>query len=166
MRQYSTFEIKDILEMPRERLQDWIQRGFIYPSLNQAKGRGTKNVFSLWDLYGIALFEKLLWLGFSRETAKIFYKIWTTSRKKFTPKSLRMSQKYLVFRTIDKKSTQGSPVNTDNSDFSNENSSPEIFFDIDFKIEDFIEGESDWINVQVFNITKLVREVDEKLKDE
>ena len=95
MSEHTTFDIVKILDIPRERLQDWINRGFIYPSRHKAEGKGTKNVFSQWDVYGIALFQKLLWLGLSRGSASIFYKSWSFEQTRWSPKTLRMSKKYL-----------------------------------------------------------------------
>jgi DNA-binding transcriptional MerR regulator len=72
---YSTFDIAKKMGIPRERLREWIQRGFISPSIAQAKGVGTRNRFSLSDLIIIELFRELLDRGFSREEAKHFANI-------------------------------------------------------------------------------------------
>jgi hypothetical protein len=64
-----TFTTTDIarLGIKRERLKEWITRGYIGPSIESATGAGTKNLFSLWDLYMIQLFQYLVERGFSRE---------------------------------------------------------------------------------------------------
>jgi DNA-binding transcriptional MerR regulator len=66
---YTTFEIVKNLEVRQERLREWIDRGFITPSVQKAQGRGSKNLFSKNDLYKIRLFQYLLCISFSRERA-------------------------------------------------------------------------------------------------
>ena len=65
------FTTSDIakLGIKRERLKDWMERGFIVPSIQKADGQGTKNYFSIFDLYSITLFRTLLGYGFSRHSA-------------------------------------------------------------------------------------------------
>jgi len=65
---YSTLDIVKALDIPRERLRDWMVRGFIEPSL-PALGKGTRAGFTRNDVYGIALFRKLVDSGFKRELA-------------------------------------------------------------------------------------------------
>jgi len=65
---FSTLDIVKALEIPRERLREWMNRGFIKPS-EPARGQGTKAVFTRIDVYGVALFRHLLTKGFKREIA-------------------------------------------------------------------------------------------------
>ena len=58
------------MSIPRERLKDWLTREYIVPSIQKASGQGTKNLFSLMDLYLIKLFEYLLARGFARKDAQ------------------------------------------------------------------------------------------------
>ena len=64
---YTTFEICKKMGIRKERFREWIDRGYIKPSIQKASGRGTKNLFSKNDLYTIALFNYLIDRGFSRE---------------------------------------------------------------------------------------------------
>jgi hypothetical protein len=66
---FTTFEVRDGLGIKIESLKDWQTRGFITPSIEKAKGRGTKNLFSRFDLYLIKLFESLVQRGFPRKHA-------------------------------------------------------------------------------------------------
>lgn len=66
---YSTFDIIEIFNIKIDRLKDWIIRGYISPSIQRASGQGTKNIFSKFDLYLIALFKFLISRGFSRDDA-------------------------------------------------------------------------------------------------
>ncbi|MBW1851638.1 MAG: MerR family transcriptional regulator [Deltaproteobacteria bacterium] len=65
---YSTLDIVKALNIPRERLRDWMTRGFIKPSL-PSTGKGTIAIFTKADVFGVALFGKLLEKGFKREVA-------------------------------------------------------------------------------------------------
>ena len=65
--QFSTFDLK-ALGIPRERLKDWMNQGFVEPSI-PAQGKGTKAIFSLLDVYAIAFFSELLQAGFNRKVA-------------------------------------------------------------------------------------------------
>ena len=59
-REYSTFDIVKGLGIPRERLREWMTRGFVSPSIAEADGAGTKALFSRFDLYLVATFRQLI----------------------------------------------------------------------------------------------------------
>jgi hypothetical protein len=65
---YSTLDIVKALNIPRERLRDWMVRGFIKPSL-PSTGKGTISIFTKADVFGVALFKKFIEKGFKREVA-------------------------------------------------------------------------------------------------
>jgi len=71
--EFSTFDIIKRLNIPRERLREWMKRGFIEPT-TRASGIGTKAVFTLQDVYKVLLFKHLVEIGFMRETAADFIK--------------------------------------------------------------------------------------------
>ena len=66
---FTTFEICEKMKIRQERLREWIDRGFVKPSVQSAQGRGTKNLFSQTDLYLIETFRCLIRRGFSRKEA-------------------------------------------------------------------------------------------------
>ena len=70
--EFSTLDIVKALGIPRERLREWIDRGFIKPSIQEAEGQGTKSLFSLADLYRIEAFKWLVNMGLSRVVAAHF----------------------------------------------------------------------------------------------
>jgi hypothetical protein len=64
------FEASDITEITgvkRPRLQQWLERGFIHPSIQKAEGHGSRNVYNRYDLYRIGIFKKLVESGLSRK---------------------------------------------------------------------------------------------------
>jgi hypothetical protein len=65
---FSSFEVLTILDMPRERLKDWIARNYIKP-YKPAQGKGYPAVFTRLNLYQIAIFKKLVEMGLSRDKA-------------------------------------------------------------------------------------------------
>ena len=66
--EFSTFDIVKILEIPRERLKDWMNNGFVKPT-TPAQGRGSRAVFMREDVYIIALFKNMISWGLKREVA-------------------------------------------------------------------------------------------------
>jgi len=65
---YSTIDISKALNIPRERLRDWMVRGFIKPSL-PSTSKGTIAIFIRTDVVCVALFMKLITKGFKRDAA-------------------------------------------------------------------------------------------------
>lgn len=68
---FTTFDISKALGIPIDRLRQWIDLGFVNPSIQSARGRGTKALFSRRDLYTICLFRDLVDRGFRREPAAV-----------------------------------------------------------------------------------------------
>lgn len=66
---FTTFDVAKIVGIKRTRLQEWLDRGYIKPSIQKARGQGTKALFSKEDLYAIKLFGELLKKGFTRNRA-------------------------------------------------------------------------------------------------
>lgn len=66
--EFTSFEVMKVLNISRERLREWVNRGFISPTIS-AEGQGTKAVFTLHDLYKIAIFRHLVDSGFHRQAA-------------------------------------------------------------------------------------------------
>ena len=69
---FTTFEIAKMLKIDRNLLAQWLMRGYISPSVKRAQGLGSKNLFSLQDLYNICLFQQLIDSGIAREEAKLY----------------------------------------------------------------------------------------------
>ena len=63
---HSTVQVCVALGINRERLRDWMVQGHIKPT-QTAKAHGSKAGFTESDVVGIALFKKLVDLGFKRE---------------------------------------------------------------------------------------------------
>jgi len=66
--EFTTFDIIKALDIPRERLREWLKRGFIKPN-QAAEGQGTKAIFTRSDVYAVALFERLIEHGITRQAA-------------------------------------------------------------------------------------------------
>lgn len=65
--EFSTSEVSEILELKVTRIHQWLARGYFRPTMSKAKGSGSRNRFSLDDVYRIALFAKLVSRGYSCE---------------------------------------------------------------------------------------------------
>lgn len=92
--QYSTFDIVALFLLTRARLQEWIARGFIVPSVEKSVSRGTRNIFSRNDLYLIAVFIHLLEHGMHRELAAKFIGLF---RRRSLSETLEEGKKYLIW---------------------------------------------------------------------
>ena len=65
---FSTLDIVKALSIPRERLRDWMNNGFVVPTI-KSEGQGTKAIFTRNDIYLVAFFVDLLKKGFKRYRA-------------------------------------------------------------------------------------------------
>jgi hypothetical protein len=91
MSTFSTLQIEKGLKIPRERLREWIIRGFIKLS-HPSPGQGIKTEFSRLDVYKVALFRNLIDFGIHRKVAKVYI-------EKFLPSEDEESKiLYIVFR--------------------------------------------------------------------
>ena len=96
--QYSTLDICKALGITRERLRDWMNRGFIKPSIQEAKGQGTKALFSRNDVYLIMLFLTLIWNGINRKESSGIIQDLGEDRKSKDFKTF-MESDFLLFRS-------------------------------------------------------------------
>ena len=72
---WTTFDVEKIFQIKRTSLYEWIDPKYDYISPSErADGKGTKTLFSLEDLYRIALFINLLRLGSTRLEAADYIK--------------------------------------------------------------------------------------------
>jgi len=94
--EFSSFDAAKILDLPMERLRQWLKLGFIKPTV-PATGQGTKAVFTLDDLYGVALFKKLLDAGFTRTVAGEYVRQFL-NKEKSTPE--RHIADYIIFKVF------------------------------------------------------------------
>ena len=67
---FSTFDVKNILNIKRGRLVQWMKGDFLPEGQQVPWGKGSKTVFNINDLYSIALFKELVDSGLTRKVAK------------------------------------------------------------------------------------------------
>jgi hypothetical protein len=72
---FQAHHVEKITGVKRNRLQAWLERGYIKPSIQVADGHGTRNIYALHDLYAIATFKKIVESGLSRELVAQFIKL-------------------------------------------------------------------------------------------
>ncbi|MBT4485358.1 MAG: hypothetical protein HOC71_16960 [Candidatus Latescibacteria bacterium] len=166
MKDFSTFDIIRIFDIPRERLQDWINRGYIFPSLKTAEGKGTKNIFSHWDLYGIELFQRLIISGHMREIASIYYKSWVAMQSKSTIESFK-KWKYLICLTSPIKPSEYSAQNIKISNSGkckvDKFSNLRVVMTNNINLEEFIVDCHNWESINIINIEEIFNTVDKKV---
>ena len=66
MKEFSSSDITRITGIKLNRIQPWMERGFITPSIKVATGTGTRNKFSQKDIDKIDTMRKLIDAGISR----------------------------------------------------------------------------------------------------
>lgn len=68
MDRYTIKDVVKVLDIPRERVREWLKRGFVSATF-PSPGERIPAEFSLDDLYRIKAFEQMLYGGLARETA-------------------------------------------------------------------------------------------------
>ena len=66
---FNTSEVTIFTGVTKPLLERWISRGWVTPSVQQASGSETENMFSRIDLYHIGFLKKVMESGFSVEMA-------------------------------------------------------------------------------------------------
>jgi hypothetical protein len=72
-KEFSTFDVMKLLDIKRERLREWMNKDFIMPTI-PADGVGSKAIFSILDIYKIAVFKILVDAGMNRRKASVWIK--------------------------------------------------------------------------------------------
>ena len=93
--EFTALDIFKALKIPRERLRAWTKLGFITPTV-PAAGQGIKAVFTIQDVYGVALFRSLIDAGFGRAGAGDWVNQFL-KRTKGEPD--HQKTKYILFKT-------------------------------------------------------------------
>ncbi|MFW9824717.1 MAG: MerR family transcriptional regulator [Candidatus Thorarchaeota archaeon] len=92
---FSTLDIVKAFHIPRERLRDWMNNGFIVPT-TKSEGQGTKAIFTRDDIYMVALFVDFLKKGFKRDNASDYISKVSKALKKNGSKNLAYIIIYLM----------------------------------------------------------------------
>jgi hypothetical protein len=102
----STKDLESGLEIPIPRVQVYLRKGYLTPSVKQAAGRGTSNRYSLPDCYKLILFEMLSKIGFPQKTASIeceridFNKVGRDARRDFAIAIVQGDDKWVEQGTL------------------------------------------------------------------
>jgi len=68
-RTFTASEVEKITGVKRTRLQQWLEKNYIVPSVHVADGYGTRNIYSIGDVYRIEAFKRMVEGGLLREKA-------------------------------------------------------------------------------------------------
>ena len=152
---YSTIDISKALNIPRERLRDWMVRGFIKPSL-PSTSKGTIAIFIRNDVVCVALFMKLITKGFKREVAAEYVDL--LIEKPGLTNSINFIMLKSVVRNSDLKvesfiSYGPGPLKLHIDKDRNVNTS----------IADRIIEADEWDDIQIINVVNIIKEVDAAL---
>jgi|GEM_PF-2924925 len=105
------YQLKDVLriignlpkdgELPRERFNEWMAKGFINASVETRKGSRIFKEYTLLDIYSIAVFRHMIEeCSISRELAGNVINKWKSSLKN-NPDGIKSGVLFLIFRSID-----------------------------------------------------------------
>ena len=154
---YSTLEIVKALGIPRERLRQWMNEGFVRPSQPSPK-QGSRALFTRHDVYAIALFRDLIERGLNRKEAALYVDMWLEDAKK-RPVVGAGLYNHLIFCSVivdgekklmfSKMSVLGMPL-------------PDEFAALGGFIQQNIKG-SNWDAILVVNFTHIKKVVDSAL---
>lgn len=92
---YTTTDVSK-LGIKRERLKEWMAKGFIEPS-KKASGPGTKNLFTRLDLYQIKLFAYVVECGFSREDTAFRTGVFSRAQKSLRDETIPLGHDEAFF---------------------------------------------------------------------
>jgi len=165
--EFSTLDIVKALKIERERLRDWMTRGYVKPSV-EAEGQGTRAVFTAHDVYGVALFRRLVESGFSRESAGIIVKMFMEKKGSETD---RQETSYILIReSIGNDgvveivlSTIASDSNNHTVDLKTGHHLPKTLKDLPMYKDDYYKDDNEWRILYVVNFAALRKEVDAAL---
>ena len=93
--EFTASQITLLTGVKRTRLQQWLEKEYLSPSIRKAYGHGTRNIYSIVDAYCIALFKKITESGLSRRYAA---DILDKSRFEFTEKMFDYAEHILYIR--------------------------------------------------------------------
>ena len=62
---FTSTQVLELFDIKTERLRQWLKKGYFEPKI-KATGSGTKNYYSIYQLYAIGAFLKLINLGVQR----------------------------------------------------------------------------------------------------
>jgi len=150
---YSTIDISKALNMPRERMRDWMVRGFIKPSL-PSTSKGTIAIFTRDDVLCVMLFLKLIDRGFKRETAAEYIDFLWNSKMIAAVK----------FITLKHSVRDGNPVIDRDFYVGEEDLDFQIGSDGKITVGPFSPTDSDeWEGIHIINMINMAKEVDAAL---
>lgn len=66
---YTQKQITDVLKIKRTRLRQWIEHGYVAPSVTKSTIQGERNIWSFSDMVMLASFNQVLKNGLSRTSA-------------------------------------------------------------------------------------------------
>lgn len=150
-------DIRAITGVKRNRLQAWLERSFLVPSIQRAEGHGSRNIWSLEDLYRIAIFKKVTERGLSREIAAGFLSKGIAG-KKLSTKELN-GLKLLVYFRKDQNIGVHAVVYPENS--SEKDWMPK--FDMVTALQE--AGFKSFDDMYIINFVQIRNDVDAKIKE-
>ena len=161
--EYSTIDVANIFDMPVGRFREWLNNGFIIPSVQQADGPGTKNIFNFADLLLIAVLKKLVESGLSRESAAKYVNLLKEKVNK-QQLGLPINENSVVLYTRNSDGEESIYTIRDGCGFIDVGSL-ELKHGTNIRPSGTQPSQSDWESALLINIGKAVLEIEIKVID-
>ncbi len=155
--EFSTLDIVKALEIPRERLREWMNRGYVRPS-TPAQGQGKKAVFTRQDVYNVQVFRQLVDFGVERDTAFHFVKFYSDRMKTYKQESSYM---VIRFGKLKPQVKYGSKSQRTAS-FASDND--KLCLDVGATEEHKDINDDNWRTIHIVNLKTLHKETDSALQ--
>jgi hypothetical protein len=144
--EFSTPAVPKILGIKWGKLRPSLDEGYIYPNTIKSYGTQRKqSIFTTWDIYGIALFQKLVEDGVSRKKAGEYYKLWANLQNNILVSHMLPNAKYFIVIRRANHDDESLIVNL-------------------FSSETHLEGRDDVEDVKIFNMQRIMVAVDERIE--
>jgi len=155
MEEFTSWNIMKMLNIQHERFREWLKFGYIRPSIQPAKGTGTKALFNRTDVYVVGAFKQLIENGYSRVHA-------ATCASQIYQKGAS-SAKYAIFRFIYYRNLEWVNVGIRKDDSKKKDVG---HLDVKFAtnhvdVQNHFSEDAFWDQLIVLNLEKLRREIDE-----
>lgn len=83
---YTTPQLAELLNIPMRKILSYIERGYIVPSIEDAKGHGSKRRWSAWDAVKIYIIRECEKMGITVDRIRYVCKHLTQNTLKNTPR--------------------------------------------------------------------------------
>jgi hypothetical protein len=170
MQSYQLKDVLRIIDIPRERFNEWSARGFVNASIENQKGSRIFKEYTIEDIYSICVFRHLIEeCSVSRESASTAISIWKTHLKE-NPDDLKNGILFLVVSKFDtdkqtenKREMRIMPFSLPNWNTSDNRYVRLMKFTMQLMQTEDEEKHGEWSHILIVNIKNILDGIDTRL---